>query len=349
MSKKQSIVDLRSDTLTLPSKAMRKAMAAAEVGDDVFGEDPAVNALQERAAALLGKEAALFVPSGTMANLLAIATQTVPGDSVLLHEDAHPFQYETGGMSMVAGVMPKTLTGPQGLLTPESVSDGIMLTRDSHRSHTTLVSIEQTTNRGGGACYSKESIKAIGALCEERGIRLHCDGARIFNAVVADGVDPAAYAAPCHTVSFCFSKGLGCPVGSVLAGDKETIEKAHRYRKMFGGGMRQAGILAAAAEYALDNNVERLADDHRRVTALREALEAIPNVTLPLPSPTNILFIDVADAPDFADRCNVRGVRLLPFSPTRLRAVFHLDIDDDGLQRAIDVMTATARQYATAK
>ncbi len=348
MSTKQSIVDLRSDTLTSPSKAMRKAMAAAEVGDDVFGEDPSVNALQERVAQSLGKAAALFVPSGTMANLLAITAQTKPGDSVLLHEDAHPFQYEGGGMSMVAGVMPKTLTGPQGLLTPESVAEGIMLARDPHRSHTTLVSIEQTTNRGGGACYSTESIKSIGALCDKHGIRLHCDGARLFNAVVADGVDAATYSAPCHTVSFCFSKGLGCPAGSVLAGDKETIEKAHRYRKMLGGGMRQVGILAAAAEYALDHNIERLAEDHRRTAALREALEGIPKISLPLPSPTNILFIDVPNAPDFADRCNVRGVRVLPFSPTRLRAVFHLDVDDNGLQRAIDVMTATARQYASA-
>jgi len=321
-------------------------MAAAEVGDDVFGEDPAVNALQERTAKLLGKEAALFVPSGTMANLLAIKAQTQPGDSVLLHEDAHPFQYEAGGMSMVAGVMPKTLSGSQGMIKPETVVDGIMLARDSHRSHTTLVSIEQTTNRGGGACYSKESIQAIGAICDERGIRLHCDGARLFNAVVAEGVDAAEYAAPCHTVSFCFSKGLGCPVGSILAGDKETISTAHRYRKMFGGGMRQAGVLAGAADYALDHHVERLADDHRRTSALRNALESVPNVSIPLPSPTNILFIDVPDAPDFAERCNVRGVRVLPFSPTRLRAVFHLDINDDGLQRAIDVITATARQYA---
>lgn len=348
MSKKQQIVDLRSDTLTLPTKAMRKAMASAEVGDDVFGDDPTVNALQDRVAKMLGKEAALFVPSGTMANLLAITAQTRPGDSVILHEDAHPFQYEAGGMSMVAGVMPKTLAGAQGILAPEAIADGMMLARDVHRSQTTLVSIEQTTNRGGGASYSKESIEAIGALSDEHGTRLHCDGARIFNAVVAEGVDAAEYAAPCDTVSFCFSKGLGCPVGSILAGDKETIEQAHRYRKMLGGGMRQAGVLAAAADYALDHHIERLADDHRRTAALREALEGIPNVAIPLPSPTNILFIDVPDAATFADRCNVRGVRVLPFSPTRLRAVFHLDIDDDGLQRAINVMTATARQYATA-
>jgi len=348
MTKNQTIVDLRSDTLTTPSKAMRKAMAATEVGDDVFGDDPTVNALQERSAKLLGKEAALFVPSGTMANLLAIKAQTQPGDSVLLHEDAHPFQYEAGGMSMVAGVMPKTLTGDQGILAPETIADGIMLNADSHRSHTKLVTIEQTTNRGGGACYSKESIQAIGALCDEHGLRLHCDGARLFNAVVADGVDPAEYAAPCHTVSLCFSKGLGCPVGSVLAGDRETINAAHRYRKMFGGGMRQVGILAAAADYALDHNIERHADDHRRTETLREALADIPNISIPLPSPTNILFIDVPDAPDFADRCNVRGVRIMAFSPTRLRMVFHLDVDDDDLQRAIAVITATARQYATA-
>jgi threonine aldolase len=346
MTKKQSIVDLRSDTLTAPTKAMRKAMAAAEVGDDVFGDDPTVNALQDRCAKLLGKEAAIFVPSGTMANLIAIKTQTQPGDSVLLHEDAHPFQYEAGGMSMVAGVMPKTLTGDQGMITPESIADGIMLNHDSHRSHTKLVTIEQTTNRGGGAWYSKEAIQAIGALCDEHGLRLHCDGARMFNAVVADGVDPAEYAAPCDTVCFCFSKGLGCPVGSVLVGDRETINAAHKYRKMLGGGMRQAGILAAAADYALDHNIDQLEEDHRRTAALREAMEGIPNVSIPLPSPTNILFLDVPDAPGFAERCNVRGVRLMAFSPTRLRTVFHHDVNDDGLKRAIDVMTATARQFS---
>jgi threonine aldolase len=348
MPKTPQIVDLRSDTLTTPTDAMRKAMAKAEVGDDVFGEDPTVNDLQERTAELLGKEAALFVPSGTMANLLAIVAQTQPGDSVLLHEDAHPFQYEAGGMAMVAGVMPKTLTGPQGMFDAQTVAANIMLAKDPHRSHTTLVCIEQTTNRGGGAIYSTESIQAIGAICEEHGIRLHCDGARIFNAAVASGVGVAEFAKPCHTVSFCFSKGLGCPVGSILVGDKETIAKAVRYRKMLGGGMRQAGVLAAGADYALDHHIDRLAEDHRRTAALREALEDSPNVKLPLPSLTNILFIEVTDAPDFAKRCNVRGVRILPFSATRLRAVFHLGIDDDGLQRAIDVMTATARQYSTA-
>jgi len=309
---------------------------------------PPVNALQERGAELLGKDAALFVPSGTMANLLAIAVQTAPGDSVILHEDAHPFQYEAGGMAMIAGVMPKTVTGDQGMFDAQTVAANIMLNDDPHRSRTTLVSIEQTTNRGGGAVHSTESIQAIGALCEEHGIRLHCDGARIFNAAVANDVDVAEIAKPGHTVSFCVSKGLGCPVGSILAGDKDTIAKAVKYRKMFGGGMRQAGILAAAADYALDHHVERLAEDHRRTAALREALEDSPNVTLPFPSPTNILFLDVADAPDFAKRCNVRGVRILPFSPTRLRVVFHLDIDDDGLQRAIDILTATARQYSAA-
>ncbi|MBX7259341.1 MAG: threonine aldolase family protein, partial [Candidatus Hydrogenedentes bacterium] len=253
-------VDLRSDTVTRPASGMREAMAHAEVGDDVFGEDPTVNALQQRVAKMLGKEAALFVPSGTMANLLAVVAQTRPGDTVILHRDAHPFNYESGGLGMVAGVMTKTLCGDFGILSPVDVTDAIVQSDDHHFSQTTLVAIENTTNRGGGAIYPIETVTAIGASVHERGMRLHCDGARLFHAVVETGVSAAEYAAHCDTVSFCFSKGLGAPVGSILAGDRTTIDHAHRYRKMLGGGMRQVGVLAAAANYALDHHIDRLKD-----------------------------------------------------------------------------------------
>ena len=329
------IVDLRSDTVTRPTPGMREAMARAEVGDDVLGEDPTVNALQERVATMVGKDAALFVPSGTMANLLAAVSQTRPGDTIVLDETAHPFNFESGGLGMVAGLMTKTLRGAHGVLSPELVEAGLVLQTDHHYSSTTLVSIENTTNRGGGAVYPVETVAAIGRAVHGHAFRLHCDGARIFNACAAAGADVRDYACHCDTLSFCFSKGLGAPVGSVLTGDAETIDRAHRYRKMLGGGMRQAGILAAAANYALDHHLERLREDHERARRFREALEDVPSITFPLPSPTNIVFLDVPDAPRFVARLNGRGVLAGATGPNRIRAVFHLDVDDDGLERAI--------------
>lgn len=338
------IVDLRSDTVTQPTPGMREAMAQAEVGDDVLGEDPAVNQLQARVADAVGKEAALFVPSGTMANLLGVVSQTKPGDTVILHEDAHPFVYESGWLGMVAGVMTKTRPGPQGLLDADSVAVAIVRTKNHHFSPTTLVSIENTTNRGGGAVYELERVEAIARVAHAEGLKVHCDGARIFNASAASGVPPKAYARHCDTLCFCFSKGLGAPVGSILTGTAETIDIAHRYRKMIGGGMRQAGVLAAAALYALDHHVERLAEDHRRAASFRKSLEAAPGIGLPLPSPTNIVFIDVADAHAAAARLEARGVLVLPTSPTRLRAVFHLHITDDDVSRAAAAFRETAAQ-----
>lgn len=325
---------------------MREVMAAAEVGDDVFGEDPTVNELQQRVAAMLEKEAALFVPSGTMANLLAILAQTKPADTIILHEDAHPFRYESGGLGMVAGLMTRLLPGARGVLDPQRVTDAVVRNPDHHFSPTSLVTIEHTTNRGGGACYPLQTIAAISAVCHEYGMKLHCDGARLFNAVVATGITAAEYAKPCDTVSVCFSKGLGCPVGSILAGSAETIDRAHRYRKMLGGGMRQAGILAEAANYALDHHIERLKEDHRRTAFLRDELLDLPNVSFPLPSPTNILFIDVPDTAAFLAHCASRNVYMLPQSATRLRAVLHLDINDEALDHAIDTIRTAALQTA---
>lgn len=330
----KEIVDLRSDTITRPTPGMREAMAKAEVGDDVFGEDPTVNTLQQRCAQLLGKEAALFVPSGTMANLLAACSQTTPGDTVILSRDAHMFHYESGGVARIGGLMTKLIDSP--ILDPDAVTDAINLSDDDHFSHTTLIEIENTMNRGGGAVYPLKTVQALGAIARENGIRLHCDGARLFNAVIAEGVSPVEYAAPCDTVSFCFSKGLGCPVGSILAGSRETIVKAHRYRKMAGGGMRQAGVLAAAALYALDHHIDRLADDHRRAKQIREAMAAIPGVSFPLDSPTNMVFFDVPAAPRIVTRAAEQGVLAFDVSPTRIRAVFHLDVDDCDMNCAIE-------------
>lgn len=334
--KTEEWVDLRSDTVTRPSPGMRQAMADADVGDDVFGEDPTVERLQTRAAALAQKEAALFVPSGTMANLLAVLAQTRPGDSVILHRDAHPYQYESGNLAAAAGVMPVTLPGNFGILDPEDVQDHIESGADHHRSPTTLISIENTTNRGGGAIYPIGTVQKLGEISRSHGLRLHCDGARIFHALVELGISLSEYAKNVHTLSFCFSKGLGAPVGSILLGDKETIEKAHRFRKMLGGGMRQAGVLAAAALYALENNVQRLKDDHKRARIFREELERSCAVSFPLPSPTNIVYMDVPDAPFLASKLRELGILVLPVSKTRVRAVFHLDIDDEKLHRAIE-------------
>lgn len=335
MNSATDIVDLRSDTVTRPTPGMRDAMARADVGDDVFGEDPNVNALQRRVAEMTEKQAALFVPSGTMANLLAVMTQTSPGDAMLLHEDAHPFNYESGNVSAVAGVMPKPLPGDLGLLDYDTLKAAINRGQDHHFAPTTLIALENTTNRGGGNLYRLEAMEQIRGLAEESGMRLHLDGARIFNAVVASNHALADYANQVDTISFCFSKGLGAPVGSILAGSAGTIDRAHRYRKMLGGGMRQAGVLAAAALYALDRHVDRLADDHRRAHAFREALSGIDTLEFPLPSPTNIVYIETGSSQVFCSELEARGVLAIPVSETRVRFVFHLDVDDAGLERAI--------------
>jgi len=330
------VVDLRSDTVTRPTAPMREAMARAVVGDDVLGEDPSVNGLQARAAALLGKEAALFVPSGTMANLLAVLAQTRPGDTIVLSEDAHPFNYESGNIALVAGVLARTLPGKHAILDPAAVAACIVpRDADHHLSPTGLIAIENTTNRGGGAVYPLETAAAIGRLARDHAIPCHCDGARIFNAAVATGIDVAEYAAHASTISFCLSKGLGAPVGSLLLGDADTIGRAHRYRKMLGGGMRQAGIVAAAGLYALEHHVDRLADDHARARRFHHALEDIPGLALPLPCPTNMVYVDVPDAPAFVERLKQGGVLVFDTQPTRVRAVFHLDVDDAGTDRAI--------------
>ena len=328
------VIDLRSDTITRPCPPMRQAMAEAEVGDDVFSEDPSINELQRRAAELLGKEAALFVPSGTMANLLAFMTQTRPGDTILLHADAHPYHYESANVAMIGGLLTRLLPGDQGKYGLEALEENIVVTDNHHCSNTTLAAIENTTNRGGGAFYTAEEVAVLATAAHERGLKFHCDGARLFNAVTATGTPAAEFAKHCDTVSFCLSKGLGAPVGSLLCGDASTIDSAHRYRKMLGGGMRQAGVLAAAGLHALDDHMEDLAQDHRRAREFRDALEAA-GLCFALPSPTNILFIETDEAPAAAAKLKEHGALAIATAPRRIRVLFHRDISDEDLAGAI--------------
>lgn len=338
----QPPVDLRSDTVTRPSPAMRAAMAEAEVGDDVYDEDPTINRLQERAAALFGKDAALFVPSGTMANLVAFLAQTRPGDAVIMASGAHPYLFESGNLAMVGGLTARLLEPQNGTLSPEAIAKLIDSGSDHHHTPTTLVAIENTYNTGGGVAYSVERVQAIAEMARGAGLRIHCDGARVFNGLLAEHTDAAQFGRHVDTISFCLSKGLGAPVGSLVLGDAAAIDRAHRFRKLLGGGMRQAGVLAAAGLFALEHHVDRLVDDHRRARAFRDAIAGMPGVALPLPCPTNLVYFDVPDAARLQHDLATRGV-LVNGSGTRARAVFHLDIDDTGVDRAIDAMADAVR------
>ncbi len=356
------MIDLRSDTVTQPSPGMRAAMAAAPVGDDVFGEDPSVNLLQERAAALLGKEAALFVPSGSMANQIALKVHCQPGDDVVIGEGGHNYAYESGAAGAIAGVQ-FSVAGSGGRFVAADVAAVFKSGAVHHHAPTRLVCVENTHNRGGGLVWSQPVILEIAAFCQTHKLALHLDGARLLNAAIAQNLPPATLAKPFDTVSLCFSKGLGAPVGSVIAGSHALIDRAHRFRKMLGGGMRQAGILAAAALYALDHNVQRLADDHRNARHLAEQLGAIVGVDVASGSVrTNIVMAqlhpqaevaqpseehaskalsDVASRPSVQGRAEAvaaalktRGVLVLPFGPDRLRFVTHMDVDKDACTRA---------------
>ncbi len=339
--KKPIYIDLRSDTVTKPSAEMRQAMAEAAVGDDVFGEDPTVNRLQEEVAKKLGKDAALFVPSGVMANQIALKAQTVPGDEVIVERDAHIFQYETAGPSVLSNVQLHTVIGKRGVLTLEDVQNSI---RPSayYMPRTRLLCLENTHNRAGGTIYPLEIIKQLRSFTQTQSISMHLDGARLWNASVATGIKPAAYARHFDSVSVCFSKGLGAPVGSALVGSKSLIESARRYRKIFGGGMRQAGIIAAGALYALRNNIDRLREDHEKAKFFAGEVAKLPGLSVDLESvQTNIVIIDVTktkrDSADVLKRLRSKRVLLTDAGRTSIRAVFHLDVSMDNVEDAISV------------
>lgn len=326
------IVDLRSDTVTKPTPAMRRAMADADVGDDVFGEDPTVNRLEARVAELFGKEAALYVPSGTQANQIAIRCLTEPGDEVILEQSAHPFLYEAGGPAVISGVTLRLVPGVDGVLDPGAVRAAV---RPPNVHHTVprLLSVENTANRGGGTVTSVARCAALSEVARAVGMNTHLDGARLWNAHVASGEALADFAAPFDIVNVCFSKGLGAPVGSVLIGPRALMPKARRVRKMLGGGMRQAGILAAACLYALDHHVARLADDHARALRLWEGLTALGYVARR--PDTNMIYITTGDAHALAARLGARGVRCIALAADQVRLVTHLDIDDAQVALAI--------------
>ena len=326
-------IDLRSDTVTRPTAAMRAAMASAEVGDDVFGEDPTVNRLEAVAAERVGKEAALFVPSGTMANQIAIGLHTRPGESVLASQGAHILRYEAGGAAALSGVQITTI-GARGLFDEEDVLAAVLPKTNVHFAPTSLLAVENTHNASGGRIFPLAQLEAATAAARDEGLRTHLDGARLWNAVVASGVDAARWAASFDTLSYCFSKGLGAPVGSVLCGSRDAIVRARRLRKMFGGGMRQAGILAAAALHALEHHVDRLADDHANAHRLAEGIENLGLPVDPLPE-TNIVMFEVADTIGFARAAHESGLMVIPLDPGRFRAVTHLDVSTSDIDEAI--------------
>ncbi len=345
-------VDLRSDTVTRPTAEMRAAMAAAEVGDDVIDQDPTVERLQQRIAQVLGKEAAIYMPSGTMTNQVAIRVHCSPGDEFLCEAGCHIYNHEQGAFAQLSGVVAHPIEGTRGILRLSQLSDRIRPAND-HMVRTRLVCIENTHNRGGGAVQPFAEVVSICEWAAANGVRRHLDGARLFNAVVASGIAPDEWTRPFDTVSVCFSKGLGAPVGSALAGPESLIRLARRHRKVFGGGMRQSGIIAAGALYALENHVERLADDHANAQLLADYVRGTEGLRLAYDEvETNILFFDVdpelAEAPQFVQRLREAGVLMLAESPRRIRALTHLDVSTEDVHFAGECLQRVAAESASA-
>jgi threonine aldolase len=344
----KNLIDLRSDTVTRPTPAMRKAMAEAEVGDDVFGEDPTVNALQEKVAHLLGKEASLFVPSGTMANQLSIKSHTQPGDEVIIELSSHPYNFEGGAGAALSGIQFQCLKGVRGILDASQIEEAIR-PDDHHFPVTRLVCLENTHNRGGGSIYPIEKISEIYRLAKSKGLLLHLDGARLWNASVATGIKSEEYAQWADSVSVCLSKGLGAPIGSLVAGSKSFIDRVHRFRKMFGGGMRQAGIIAAAGIYALDHHIERLKDDHQNARRLAVGLKEFKGVSIdPKHVETNIVIFDVSNTgmtgAQVGEAMKKEGVLIHAFSRTQIRLVTHLDITSEDIETALKAFEKILRR-----
>jgi len=334
------MIDYRSDTVTRPTPGMLAFMHSAPVGDDVFGEDPSINSLERITAAKFGMEAGLFCPSGTMTNQLAIKTHTQAGGEVICDELSHIYQYEGGGIAFNSGCSVKLLHGNRGILNAEDILAGIN-PEDVHKPITSLISLENTSNRGGGACYDFESFKAIKKVAQDHNLPLHLDGARLFNAIVHKKESAIEYGNIFDSISICLSKGLGAPVGSVLVGSATFIKKARRWRKVFGGGMRQAGYLAAAGIYALDHHIERLAEDHKNALILSELLEKKDFVASILPVETNIVIATISGkytSTSLANTLKEKGILAIAMTPTQIRFVFHLDITESDLAKTMDVI-----------
>ena len=337
------MTDYRSDTITQPTTAMLHAMFNAPVGDDVFEEDPSVNLLQERMALLFGMEDALFCPSGTMANQIAIKCHTQPGEEVICESMSHVYIYEAGGIAFHSGCQVKAVTGDRGRISATQVQN-LINPNDIHKAPSRLVCLENTANRGGGSCYELTDIQEIKEVCLQNNLKLHLDGARLFNALVARQQEPAWYGKTFNSISVCLSKGLGAPVGSVLIGDFDFIRRARKYRKLFGGGMRQAGYLAAAGIFALDNHVERLQQDHQRAHEIAEALLQKSFTGHMLPVETNIIIFEVTGsdytAASLAQALKEHGILVIPISATQVRIVLHLGITAEMVQHTIQVLNS---------
>ena len=341
-------IDLRSDTVTQPCQGMREAMARAEVGDDVNGDDPTVIRLQEEVAGLLGMEAGLFVPSGTMSNGVAIRTHTQPGDEIIAEEHSHLYVYEGGGYAALSGCSIALVPGKYGLVNPEDVRKRIRKSEgsQSHFPNASLICLENTSNRGGGTCYSLETLTEIGDIARESDCRMHLDGARFFNAVGASGNSASELVAMFDSVSICLSKGLGAPVGSVLVGSKRFIQEAHRWRKMFGGGMRQSGILAAAGLYALDHNLDRLKDDHYHARKLAESIQGLHGLHISMDTvQSNMVYVQTEESADnWKQKLEEQGVLCFALGENTLRLVTHLHIDEEQVEEVGKVFENLSRK-----
>ncbi|MGL5892654.1 MAG: threonine aldolase family protein [Bacteroidia bacterium] len=334
------LIDLRSDTVTRPTKPMLEAMFAASVGDDVFGEDPTVNALEAKTAALFGHEAGLFCPSGTMTNQIAINVHTRPGDEVICDHNAHIYHYEGGGIGRNSGAQARLVPGERGKMTASQVEAAVNPVYD-WLARTKLVAVENTANRAGGSYYALEALRSIREVAAKHNLATHLDGARIFNALVAAGDRPQEMGSLFDSVSVCLSKGLGAPAGSVLLGSRSFITEARRVRKVLGGGMRQAGYIAAAGIYALDNNINRLAEDHRRAAVLAETVGQLSFVSAQLPTETNIVIFSLADempADKFLQKLAEKNIKAVQFGPQTIRFVTHLDFTDEMLDATVRVL-----------
>lgn len=334
------IIDLRSDTVTIPCKGMRDAMFNAKVGDDVFGEDPTINQLEAIGANLFGKESGIFCPSGSMTNQIGIKIHTNSPGEVICDETSHIYKYEGGGVGFNSGLATKLLKGNRGKLTSEMIKNAIN-PDDIHMPETQLVSLENTCNKGGGSIYDLQEIRKISTLCQEKRLKLHLDGARIFNALVESNYSSKDIGEQFDTISICLSKGLGAPVGSLLLGSNQDIKKARRIRKLFGGGMRQAGYLAAAGIYALENNIERLQEDHARAKQLGEALNRLNYVKTVLPVDTNIVVFEVVErinSNTIIEKLALKNLKVVPFGPQQIRLVTHLNYTDDMLTETINIL-----------